>query len=418
MVVSAVAVVGHAAVVVLVLLGAAGQVIRPLAPDLGGAPDPELWFAPGYVEQAVAYRRPLQLVGLLALAVRLGVPCIVAFTEPGRRLTGRLVGRVGEHRPARAAGVTVVAVLVGVEVVLLPAAFWAGFVHEGAFGFRTQGLAGWAYDWAATRIPTWAVVGGLVVVSYALVRRLPRAWPPVVAVLGSGVAALLVFLSPVVLEPLVLRTSPLPEGDTRQEVEAVLARAEEDIDRILVADASRRTTKRNAYISGLGASRRVVLYDTLVAGHTPEEVGLVLAHELGHHQNRDLARGTLLAAAGVAVAVYLLAWIMRWRTRTGRQRSQTDPRAATVGLAIVALLSTASLPLQGLVSRRAEAAADFTALRLTDDPATYLSATEGLARANLAEPLEPAWVRLLWSTHPPVVSRLEMGRRWPAEGAR
>lgn len=416
--VSPVLMLGHGAVLVLVLLGVAGQIVRPLAPDLGGPPDPGLWFSPDYVEQAVAYHRPLQLVSLLALVVRLGVPFLVAFTGPGRRLTDRLVGRVGEHRPARAAGVTVVAILVGLELLLLPAAFWAGFVHEGVFGFRTQGLAGWAYDWAVTRVPTWAAVAGLVVASYAIVRRLPRAWPPVVALLGAGLTALLVFLSPVLLEPLLLRTTPLPEGDTRGEVEAVLDRAGEDADQILVADASRRTTKRNAYVSGLGSSRRVVLYDTLVAGNTPDEVGLVLAHELGHQQNRDLARGTGFAAAGVAAAVYLLAWMLRWRTRTRRQRCQADPRAVTVALAVVMLLGTVSLPMQSLASRRAEAAADLAALRLTEDPATYLSTTEGLARANLAEPLEPTWVRLLWSTHPPVVSRLEMGRRWPLEEPR
>lgn len=409
---------GHAAVGVLVLVGIAGQIIRPLAPDLGAPPDPGLWFSPDYVERAIAYRRPLQLVGLLTLAVRLGVPCVVAFTGPGRQLTSRLVNRVGEHRPAWAAGATVVALLVGLDILLLPAAFWAGFVHEGEFGFRTQGLAGWAYDWVVTRVPMWALLAALVAVTYTVVRRLPRAWPPVVALLGAGVIALLVFLGPVVLEPLLHRTSPLPEGDTRQEVEAVLDRAGEDVDRILVADASRRTTKRNAYVSGLGVSRRVVLYDTLVASHSPEEVGVVLAHEVGHHQNRDLLRGTAFAAAGVAVAVYLLAWMIRWRTRTGGQRCQADPRAATVAFAAVVLLATASLPLLSLTSRRAEAAADFAALRLTQDPGTYLSVTERLARANLAEPLAPVWVRLSWSTHPPVVSRLEMGRRWPLEESR
>lgn len=402
----------------LVALGVAGQVVRPVAPDLGAPPDPAVWFTPAYVEQAVAYRRPLQLVGVLALGVRLAVPGAVAFTARGRRLTGGLVARIGEHRCGLAAGGVVVAVLVATELVLLPAAFWAGFVHEGAFGFRTQGFAGWAYDWAATRVPTWGLAAVVTTTGYALIRRLPRGWPPVAALLGAGLTAALVFLSPLVLEPLLLRTSPLPEGPTRQRVEDVLARSEEEVDRIVVADASRRTTKRNAYVSGLGSSRRVVLYDTLLAGHAPAEVGLVVAHELGHHQNRDLARGTAFAAAGVAAAVYLLAWVVRWRSGTGRQSHQGDPHAAAFVLAVVVLLSTVGLPVQSAASRRAEAAADLAALRLTDDPDTYLSATEELARVNLAEPLEPSWVRLLWSTHPPVVARLEMGARWPLEEPR
>lgn len=410
--------VGHAIVLALLVVGVAGQVVRPVAPDLGAPPEVGLWFEPAYVEKAVAYRRPLQFVALAALGVEVAVACAVALTTPGRRLTERLVARAGEHRPGLAAGFVVATVLVLTDLLLLPAAFWSGFVHDGAFGFRTQGLAGWTYDWAVTRVPAWGLAAAAAAAGYALVRALPRGWPPVAALVGAGLTAVLVFLSPVLLEPLLLRTSPLPEGPTRQEVEEVLARSGEDVDRIVVADASRRTTKRNAYVSGLGASRRVVLYDTLVAGQAPAEVGLVLAHELGHQRNRDLARGTASAAAGVAAGVYLLAWLIRWRTRTGRQSHQADPRGAASALAVVVVLATLALPLESAASRRAEAAADLAALRLTDDPATYLSVNGELARANLAEPLEPSWVRLLWSTHPPVVSRLEMGTRWPFEEPR
>lgn len=402
----------HVVAAGLVVVGVLVQVVRPVAPDLGPAPPPEQWFDAAHLARVHAYRQPLYVVGVAALALRLAVPCLAAFTHAGRRLTDRIISRVGPHRPARAAAVVVVTVVVATDLIVLPLAFWAGFVHDGAFGFRTQGLAGWGYDWAVDQVPAWLVVGGLVVGGYALARRLPHAWMSAAGLGGAALTVALVFAAPVLLEPLVFSTEPLPPGPVRSEAEEVLERSGLDIERILVADASRRTTKRNAYISGLGVSRRVVLYDTLVRNQPPDEVGMVLAHEIGHAQHADLIRGTMFAVAGVVALVYLLGGLLRRRTATGRQTGIADPRAAAVVLAIVVLVNVVSVPVQTLVSRRAEAAADLAALRLTGAPATYLRLTEELARANLSDPLPPRWAQHLWSTHPPPSARLEMGRRW------
>jgi STE24 endopeptidase len=405
----------HALAALVVVAGVVVQIARPLAPDLGPMPNATAWFDRAYLDRAASYRQPIYAAGLVSLAVRLAVPFLVAFTARGRSLVARVVDRVGEHRPARAATAVVLLVVVGTDVLLSPLAFWAGFVHEGRFGFRTHGFGGWVSDWFAIRAPMWVMVALAVPCVVVLVRRLPRAWPPVVGLAGAGLTAVVVFASPLVLEPLLFRTEAVPQGPVRVEVERVIARSGEDIDRIVQADASRRTTKRNAYISGLGTSRQIVLYDTLVETSEPDEVGMVLAHELGHQQHADLARGTLGAAAGTIVAAYGLAWFVRRRTRRGRQSSEGDPRAAAVVLALVVALAAVSVPAQNALSRRAEAAADLAALRITGEPATYLRMNDELARGNLSDPAPPLWVRALWGTHPPSVSRLEMGRRW-AEG--
>ncbi|MEX0659505.1 MAG: M48 family metalloprotease [Egibacteraceae bacterium] len=404
--------VAHALAAAVVVIGLVVQIVRPLAPDLGPAPPANQWFDPAHLQLVGAYRGPLYAVGATALLLRLAVPCAVAFTPAGRRLSDAVVRRVGEHRPARAAAAVVLLVVVGTDLVVLPLVFWATFVHEGAFGFRTQGVAGWAYDWAVGVVPAWAVVGGLVVGGYSLARRVPRGWPPIAGLAATALTAGLVFGAPLVLEPLRFSTEPLPEGPVRIEVERILDRAGESVDRIVTADASRRTTKRNAYISGLGATGRVVLYDTLVARQPPAEVGVVLAHEIGHAQHADLARGTVFAGAGLITLVYLLAGVVRRRVASGRQASAADPRAAAVVLAIVVLAGAVALPVQNAASRRAEAAADLAALRITGEPSTYLDLIDGLARANLSDPRPPRWAQHLWSSHPPPTARLEMGRRW------
>lgn len=404
---------GHVCAAVIVVAGVAAALVRPLAPDLGPIPDPGRWFEPAFLDSVTAYRTPLYAGALLTLVVRVAVPLLVAFTRPGRRMVERIVRRVGSRRPALAAAGVVVTVVVAVDVVLLPLAFWAGYVHEGAWGFRTQGLPGWAYDWLAARLPLWVGAAVASAGAWAVVARLPRTWPPVLALAGAGLTAALVSVAPVLLEPLRFDHAPLEAGEVRDAVQAVVDTSGAEIDEILVADASRRTTKHNGYVSGLGPTRRIVLYDTLIAGQSPHEVAMVMAHELGHHRHRDVLRGTLSAAAGTVVVVYLLSALVVHRVRTGRQRGPADPRAAAAVLAAVVVLSTVTMPLQNAVSRRAEAAADLAALELTGDPGTYLSKSESIARANLSDPVPPRWVYLLWSTHPPAAARLEMGERWP-----
>jgi STE24 endopeptidase len=398
---------------VVVLGGVLAQVIRPVAPPIGDIPDPSRWFDAAHLERVEAYWAPLYAASALTLFVRVGMPLLIAFTPLGRRLVERLAARVGGHRPALAAGTIGVGMVVSVDVVLLPLAFWAGYLREKAYGFRTSGVAGWSYDWVAARAPGWIAVFVLLVAGYALAVRRPRTWAPLAALAGAVLTGLVVFAAPHVLEPLRHTTTPLPDGPVRTEVEAVLDAAGERADRILVADASRRTTRHNAYISGLGATRRVVLYDTLVAERPPDEVAMVVAHELGHQRNADLPRGTMAGAAASVCAVLAIWAFLRWRVRTGRQRSITEPSGAAAVVAFVVLLTTLSMPVESALSRRAEAAADLAALDITGDPDTFLAMNLELSRTNLSNPQPPTWVRLLWSSHPSTAERLAMGERWP-----
>jgi STE24 endopeptidase len=399
--------------VLVVAAGVGAQLVRPLAPDLGPPPDAGRFFDAAYLRLVESYRRPIYAALLAALLVRIAVAALVALTPVGRRLTARVVATVGAARPARAAAAVVVGVVALTDVVLLPLAFWLGYVHEGRYGFRTQGLGGWARDWLVTAVPAWLAVGVLALAGYALARRLPRAWPAVAGLAAGAASVVVVFAAPLVLEPLQFRLTPLPAGPVRGAVEAVLDRAGVDVDALLVADASRRSTKQNAYVSGLGATRRVVLYDTLLAERAPDEVGVVLAHELGHRVHGDLARTALLGAAGSVAAGAVLAAVVRRRAARGRQDGQVDPRAAAVVVLVALLLNTAALPVQAFVSRRAEAAADLAALRFTRDPQTYLELTANLARANLGDPAPPGWAYVLWFSHPTTTARLELGVRWP-----
>lgn len=405
----------HAVAAAVVVVGLAAQIIRPTAPDVGPALAASAFFDDAFLQRAAAYRRPLELVALAALVIRLAVAILVGFTPAGRRLTNGLLFRLGglvERRPSLAAAVVIVGTVIATDLLILPLAFWAGYVHDGTFGLRTQDAAGWFFDWAAVQGPVWVGVAVAAGGGYAIARRAPRTWPVIAGVSAGLLGAFVVFAGPLVLEPLQFRLRPLEPGPVRTEVERVLAEADLDGLQILVADASRRSTRQNAYVSGLGATRRIVLYDTLVDQRPPAEVGTILAHELGHRQHGDLWRGALFGAAGLIVAAYLLDRLARRRLRVGRQRELADPAAAGAVFAAVTVLVVLSLPLQHAVSRRAESAADAASLRLTQAPETMLRMQQGLAIANLSDPDPPRWVQLLWGSHPPAVERLTRARRW------
>jgi STE24 endopeptidase len=397
---------------VVVVVGVASQVLRPLAPAITDVEDPSRWFDAAHLARVDAYWGPVYVASLVGLVVRIALPLLIAGTAGGRGLIGRVVALVGAHRPARAAAVVAVAILVLTDVVLAPVSFWRGYLHEDAFGFRVQGFGGWARDWFLARAPSWLAVGVLVLGGYALARRLPRAWPPVAGLLGAALTVVVVYAAPFVLEPLRFTTVPLDDGPLRAEVEGLATTSGIRAETVLVADASRRTIRHNAYVSGLGQSRRVVLYDTLVDDRPREEVMMIVAHELGHERNADLLRGTLVGAAGSVVVALAIGWFVRWRVATGRQATVLDPRGAAAIVAFVVVLNAVSMPVQSALSRRAEAAADLAALDLTGDPDTFVTMKAELARQNLSHPDPPAWVRILWSSHPSAAARLTMGERW------
>ena len=198
------------------------------------------------------------------------------------------------------------------------------------YGLTNQGLAGWfadqgkglAVSWVATTILVWVIVGAA--------RRSPRYWfawagaaAMVVTVVGSA-------LYPVLVEPLFNKFTPMPDGPLRSAILRLADREGVHVDEVLVADASRRTTTLNAYVSGLGGTRRVVVYDTLLAKAPPAEVKVVVAHELAHAKNHDVLLGTGLGALGSVGGVALLALLLDSRSlrdACGGPAARATPRS-------------------------------------------------------------------------------------------
>jgi STE24 endopeptidase len=231
------------------------------------------------------------------------------------------------------------------------------------------------------------------------------------------------FLYPVAVEPVFNSFKPMAPGPVRDELLRLAATDGVPVRDVLVADASRRTTALNAYVSGFGSTRRIVVYDTLLQSARPDEIRLIVAHELGHAKRGDVLYGTLLGALGVAAGVCLL-YLLTTSRPLLRRAGLADPRSPVPAaaaadhrsvafvLAMVTVLTQLGGPLQNLVSRRIEARADAHALDLTGDPATFTRMQRSLSVRNLSD-LRPGPLEyVLWGTHPTGPERIAMARIW------
>ncbi|SCF40918.1 M48 family metallopeptidase [Micromonospora mirobrigensis] len=370
------------------------------------------------VARGRAFHAALRPGGYGALAVGLLVALALGLTPLGSRLVEAVGRPFGDHWVAQAVlGGLAVSLLA--DLLTLPFAAWRQSVLT-RYGLSTHGWGGWVGDLLRSYAVS-AVIAAIALLGFYSVTRLaPRWWWAFGAAGAAGLVVLLSFVLPVLVEPVFNRFTPMEPGPLRTELTSMAARDGVPVRDVLVADASRRTRAVNAYVSGLGPTRRVVVYDTLLREATPAEVTSVVAHELGHAKDRDVWTGTLLGALGAAAAVVGLHLLGSWSAllRQAGVDSVAEPRAFPLLLALVTVVGLVAGPVQALVSRRIEARADAHALALTGDPVTFEAMQRRLAGVNLADPDPPRWEHLWSASHPSTVERMAAARAYARETGR
>ena len=352
--------------------------------------------------RARAYHRPLYLALLVDVALAAGLLTALAWGSLGPWLFAPLESL----SPVVAAAAYAALVTVFSSLLRTPLAFWSGWWRERKWGFSTQGVGGWLGD-RAKGLAVAVVLGAAAwAAAVALARALPGWWAVPAAVALALAVLLLSFVAPVVLEPLFNRFRPLEDEELAANLRELSRRAGVPVREVLVADASRRTTKVNAYVSGIGRTRRVVVFDTLLQAADPTEVEVVVAHELGHRRDGHVAKLTLLSMAGAVLAVTVLWAVLGTR--------MADPRTLPEVLLLLLALELAALAPGAWLSRRFERAADRCSLELTQQPAAFARAHLELARRNLSDLEPPRLVYLLLFSHPTAPERLALGRAWGA----
>lgn len=415
-----------------VLIGLAAFVLIattqvPWHPVPGGTPDPVAAtsvFSRAEIDRAEHVALWGRVWSWSALAVSLAVACWLGFGRAGRALVARVRGWWW----VRVLVVVAVLTLVG-ELVTLPFGIALRRLRLDE-GLAAGSWGSWALDVVKGDLVAIVTTALAVIALVACIRRLPRLWPAVAGLAAAGLVVLGSFVYPVVVEPVFNQFTPLPDGPLRTQILDLAATEKVKVDDVLVADASRRTTTLNAYVSGFGQTRRVVLYDTLVDGTPTDETLSVVAHELAHAKYDDVMTGTALGAAGALLGVGLLGLLLPvpLRRRDGTTGADAaaedaagDPSSAgAVGvvprvLALVAIGTLLAAPVQNGISRQLETRADQTALEVTKAPQAFVDLQRRLALRSHADPTPPAWSQWWFGSHPTVLQRIGLAGRFEAE---
>jgi STE24 endopeptidase len=305
------------------------------------------------------------------------------------------------RRPILAGAATAAALSLATGLVTLPV---SAIARERAkdVGLVTQSWIGWAGDVAKSRAIGTALAAGGGALLIVGMRRFGRRWwlPGAAVVTVFGVV--ITYAGPIVLDPVFNKFTPLKAGQLRTDVVELARRAGVEVGQVYVVDASRRTTAANAYVAGLGRTKRVVLYDNLTKNFKPAETRLIVAHELGHVHHRDVPHGLLWLAIVAPAGMFAAARL--GEVLTGDD--DTAPRAVAGMVLALAIVVPVLTIVSNQLSRAVERRADAYSLTLTRDPQTLIEMQRRLAITNVADPDPPALQAALLGTHPPTIERI------------
>ncbi len=402
------------ALAVLVVLGALlvpwdwvpGGRLQPAAPlDV---------FTREEIRRAEEYATTRRYLGWASYLVSLVVAGVLGFTPRGARLVRRAFGR--RRWWLAVSGGVLLVLLIG-RVVTLP---FSILIHRRNldYGLTEQAWGPWAVDSVKSLAVSWVLTSLVLLVLVLAARRSPRMW---FAWAGGAAAALTLagsFVYPLVIEPVFNNFTPMADGPLRSSVMRLAQQEGVAVDDVLVADASRRTTTLNAYVSGFGGTRRVVVYDNLVNDLPLAEARVVIAHELAHAKHDDVVTGTVLGAVGSVLGVSLLALALdsRWLRRRAGVAGPADPAAVPLILALTAVAMLLVSPVENSVSRAIETRADRDALVATGDSATFVRMQRELALTSLSDPTPPALSQFWFGSHPTVLQRAGLPASMHAAG--
>jgi len=394
-----------AIVAALVIAEAAVLLMRPR--DLIEPVDvaPRAYFSAGQIEKAKAFRSgQLWLYGA-STALELGLLILIVRRPPRILLRGR-------RRQVLAGAAAAAALSVAVSAVTLP----AGVISRQRakdVGLVTQDWVGYAGDvLKSTAISAVLAGAGGALLIFGM-RRFGRRWwaPAAAVVVVFGVV--MTYATPIVLDPLFNKFTPLPDGKTRSTVLSLAREAGVDVGQVYVMDASRRTTAANAYVTGIGRTKRVVLYDNLLKEFSPGEVRLVVAHELGHVHYRDVPHGLLYL---LLVAPFGMLAAARLGERLAPRDSLGTAAAVPAVVLAVGIMAPLITTISNQLSRGVESRADQFSLELAGEPKTFIGFQKRIALTNVSDPDPPRAIRFLLGTHPSTIERIGRAERFERDG--
>jgi len=366
--------------------------------------------APEEGARARIYHRRQLALSLLGLALSVTYLLVLIETRAATHLTEYLARWTTAWWLEL--GIVLLVLAGAYRLVTLPLHWLGGYWLPRRFGLLHQPFRRWLWDAVKA-----GLIGGMlgllaVLIIYALLRVTPWWWLWGAAIFLAGYA-LLALVAPIWLVPLFYRLTPLPDGELLTRLLALARRVGVPVTGVFVVDQSRKSRTANAAVTGLGRTRRILLFDTLLDEFTPEEVEAVLAHELAHQLHGDIRRGLLVQGALTLVTFWIADLALRWGVGWLGLDGPADIAGLPLFGLILMLVSLAALPVANGWSRRVEWQADRFALRTIPDPRAFIRSMERLATLNLAEREPHRLEELFLYSHPAIERRIAHARQFP-----
>jgi STE24 endopeptidase len=366
-------------------------------------------------ELALRYYRSGNIIWIVEHLLALGIPALILFSGLSARLrsVASAIGR-GHFYPTLVVYLTLLSLML--FVIHLPLSAYVGYVREHAYGLSTQKLSKWIGDELKGQA-VGLIVGALVIwVPYLLLSRSPARWWIWTGALTLPFFTLVLLVTPVFIAPLFNKFGPMKDKALEQEVLAIAAQAGVDGARVFEVEKKVDTEKVNAYVTGVGRTKRIVLWDTLLARLSPRQTRFVVGHEVGHYVLGHVWINILVSSALTTVGLFLVhltagLLLARYGGRFGFT-AISDPASMPLFMLLLSLFSFVISPAALALSRHHERAADRFALELTGDKQAAATAFVALQQQNLAVPRPGLLYKIFRASHPPIGERVDFINAW------
>ncbi|MGZ3616806.1 MAG: M48 family metallopeptidase [Ktedonobacteraceae bacterium] len=304
------------------------------------------------------------------------------------------------------------------EIITAPIAYYSGFVLPHRYGLSTMSLRSWLADLFKGLALSLVLEILVIEFVYLLLAVQPQTWWLWVALAMLFFSVVMANLAPVLIFPIFYKFTPLPEGDLTKRLLALAQRAHTRVRGVFTMQMSNKTTAANAALMGLGNTRRIVIGDTMLDRYTPDEIEVVLAHELGHHVHHDLWKLIISQSILTLGGLYLVNVVLHWAVDTQHiYTSLADPATIPLLLALMGAFGVIVMPIGNGLSRAIEYQADEYALQSTKMVEPFKSAMTRLANQNLSDVEPSPIIEFLFHDHPSVNKRLRHADNFAASFA-
>jgi len=287
-----------------------------------------------------------------------------------------------------------------------------GFSLEQKFQLSTQKFRSWVWDEAKGFLVGLVLGTVLVEILYFTLRQWPQHWWVLAWALFMGLFIVVAQLAPVVLFPIFYKFEPLDDEDLRRRLVVLSERAGTRVRGVYRWKLSEKSKKANAALTGLGATRRIILADTLLDNYTPEEIEAVLAHELGHHVHRHILKSIFVQAAITLFGFWAANWTLHYAVDQHMFEELSDFANLPLLALVSVVLSIVLMPALNAYSRFNERQADRYAFESIASVEPFISSMNKLAEQNLAERTPSKWVEWFFHSHPAISRRLAAAQAW------